>query len=179
MRRRARLKNKKIARAKRQTHFITWLSEQCSVIATIRRQHYTYSHHKKRSIYTVFYSKYTEKHRETQKRASATQTFCQFFTEKFAILSCCYYIHSMNNLIDIVNKWANRLTVRILVLAGVSQASINRVVAAMNERQNIVNQSDKKIRGAFVWLKWLIVTILVAASVYIALNFRTLIKRFK
>jgi len=85
----------------------------------------------------------------------------------------------MNNLIDIVNKWANRLTVRILVLAGVSQASINRVVAAMNERQNIVNQSDKKIRGAFVWLKWLIVTILVAASVYIALNFRTLIKRFK
>lgn len=80
----------------------------------------------------------------------------------------------MNNLIDIVNKWANRLTVRILVMAGVSQESINRVIEAMNNRESIVSQSDKKIRGRFQWVKWLIITVVVAAGVYIVLNFKTI-----
>lgn len=83
----------------------------------------------------------------------------------------------MNNLIDMVNKWANRLTVRILVLSGVSQESINRVIEAMNNRQSIVSQSDKKIRGRFQWVKWFIVTLVVAAGVYIALNFKTITKK--
>lgn len=76
-----------------------------------------------------------------------------------------------------VNKWANRLTVRILVLSGVSQESINRVIEAMNNRQSIVSQSDKKIRGRFQWVKWFIVTLVVAAGVYIALNFKTITKK--
>lgn len=83
----------------------------------------------------------------------------------------------MNNLMDIVNKWANRLTVRILVMTGVSQESINRVIEAMNNRESIVSQSDKKIRGRFQWVKWLIITVVVAAGVYIVLNFKSITKK--
>lgn len=78
---------------------------------------------------------------------------------------------------DIVNKWANRLTVRILVMTGVSQESINRVIEAMNNRESIVSQSDKKIRGRFQWVKWLIITVVVAAGVYIVLNFKSITKK--
>jgi len=83
----------------------------------------------------------------------------------------------MNNLIDILNKWANRLTVRILMLGGVSQDTINRVVEGMNNRETIVSQADKKLRGRFQWVKYFIITVLVAAGVYIALNFKTITKK--
>jgi len=83
----------------------------------------------------------------------------------------------MNNLIDIANKWANRLVIRILIMSGVSQESINRVIEAMNNRQTILSQSDKKLKGRFQWLKWFIITVLVAACIYIALNFKTITKK--
>ena len=83
----------------------------------------------------------------------------------------------MNNLINILNKWANRLTVRILMLGGVSEETINRVATGLNERQTIVTEADKKLRGKFQWLKWFIITVIVAAVAYIALNFNTITKK--
>lgn len=83
----------------------------------------------------------------------------------------------MNNLLDLVNKWANRLTIRILMIGGVSQETINRVVEGMNERQTIVSQSDKKLRSKFTWVKWVIITVIIGAVTYITLNIKKLIKK--
>lgn len=83
----------------------------------------------------------------------------------------------MNNFLKYLNQWANRLVVRILVLSGTPEASVNKVVEALANRQQLMNQSDIKLKGRFQWIKYFIITVLVAAGIYIALNFKTITKK--
>jgi hypothetical protein len=83
----------------------------------------------------------------------------------------------MNKLIDLVNQWVNRLTVRILVISGVSEASVNKVSTALRDRQQLITEQDKKIRGRFYWVKYLLISAVIAIVLYIVLNYKQLIKK--
>lgn len=76
----------------------------------------------------------------------------------------------MNNLLDLVNKWATRLTVRILSLLGTSEEGINTFVAAMEKRQIIVSEADKRILGKGRFIKWLIICLLLGGMAFIILK---------
>lgn len=82
----------------------------------------------------------------------------------------------MNNLIDAVNQWANRLTVRILMLAGAPKEQIDRVLNAMNNRNTALNEADKKLKGKFSWVKWLVFSLIIIAGIFITLKIKKLRK---
>ena len=83
----------------------------------------------------------------------------------------------MNKLIDLINQWVNRLTVRILVMSGVSEASVNNVSQALRNRQQIVTEQDKKIKGRFYWVKYLIISAVIGIVIYIVLKYKHLITK--
>lgn len=85
-------------------------------------------------------------------------------------------VKHMNNLIDAVNQWANRLTIRLLMLAGTPKDQINRVLTAMNNRNTALNEADKKLKGKFAWVKWLILSLIIVAGIFITLKIKKLRK---
>jgi len=83
----------------------------------------------------------------------------------------------MNKLIDLINQWVNRLTVRILVMSGASESSVNNVSQALRNRQTLVTEQDKKMRGRFYWVKYLLISAVIGIIIYMFLKYKHLITK--
>jgi hypothetical protein len=51
----------------------------------------------------------------------------------------------MNYTIDLVNSWADKLVIRLLVLANTEQETIDKVIKGMIDKQNGVTVSDQSL----------------------------------
>lgn len=82
----------------------------------------------------------------------------------------------MNNLIDLLNQYVNRLMVRILMMTGTPKDQIDRVVNAMANRNAALNEADKKLKGKVVWAKWLIISLILIGGIFIYLKIKKVAK---
>jgi len=82
----------------------------------------------------------------------------------------------MNNLIDLINQWANRLVIRILMLSGTPKEQTDRVLKAMEDRNSALNDADSKIKGKVKWVKYLMISLIVIFGIIIVLKIKKLRK---
>jgi len=73
--------------------------------------------------------------------------------------------------LDWANRKLNKLIIRAMVIAGVSEEAINQTIKNMQERQKIVSQSDKDLRMKFYATKILIISLIIAAIYFVYVKF--------
>lgn len=79
----------------------------------------------------------------------------------------------MLNLFDIIDKWIQRLAIRIMRFGGASQANIDKTITNFNAERGTIKPIDEKIKGRGL-LYWLIVGGLVAISIFVLVQVKKL-----
>lgn len=84
----------------------------------------------------------------------------------------------MNTLLDLVNRWAEKFTYRVLKIIGTSKPALDKYLAAIKEKREDIIEADKEISGKVPFIKWVFWFALVLTGAYLYNTFFVKRKRY-
>jgi hypothetical protein len=63
----------------------------------------------------------------------------------------------MNNILDLVNSWAQRLTYRVLQMSGASDVALSNYKTAIESKNSDIIQFDDELKNKVPWIQILII----------------------
>jgi len=83
----------------------------------------------------------------------------------------------MNNLLDLINKWANKLTYRILSISGASEQAKKNYLQAVEQKREDIIQADAELSGKVPVLRIIVYAGLFLVGFFVAKKLLNLKRR--
>jgi|GEM_PF-7078039 len=73
----------------------------------------------------------------------------------------------MNKLLDLINRWAEKFTYRVLKMSGTSDTALENYLSAVKDRNEDVINADNELKNKTPWIRMIFIFLLVGLGAFL------------